>query len=169
MPYHRSRIITQVVIKLTRNQGGAPSHFVSTLIHHLITTRKIDTIIHRLASAYTGRSVAIKRAINTHLPSGTVTCGGNGGFFMWIGLPPDYDAKEIVKMAIEGVEKEGGVRVMSGDISECPGDENRLGWGERWIRISVSWCDEEVAVEGVRRFGVAMARWKKGERSKDRD
>lgn len=153
-------------MKLTRNQGGAPSHFVSTLIHHLITTRKIDTIIHRLVSVYTGRSVAIKRAINAHLPSGTVTCGGNGGFFMWIGLPPDYDAKEIVKMGVESFEGEGGVRVMSGSISECPGDKNGLGWGERWVRISVSWCDEEVAVEGVRRLGVAMGRWKKGERSK---
>lgn len=86
---------------------------------------------------------------------------------MWIGLPPGYDAREIMKMAVEGAEGEGGVRVMGGDISECPGKENELGWGERWIRISVSWCDEEVAVEGVRRLGLAVGRWKKGERSKD--
>lgn len=154
---------------LTRNQGGAPSHFVSTLIYHLITTREIDTIINRLTSTYTGRSVAIKHAISAHLPDSTVICGGNGGFFMWIGLPPDYDVREIVKMAVEGVDGGGGVRVMDGDISECPGNGNRLGWGERWFRISVSWCDEEVAVEGVRRLGVAAGRWKKGERSKGVD
>lgn len=86
---------------------------------------------------------------------------------MWIGLPSGYDAREIMKMAVEGAEGEGGVRVMGGDISECPGKENELGWGERWIRISVSWCDEEVAVEGVRRLSLAVGRWKKGERSKD--
>lgn len=88
---------------------------------------------------------------------------------MWIGLPPDYDAREIVKMAIEGVEGTGGVRVMSGDISECPGSKNELGWGDRWFRISVSWCDEEAAVEGVRRLCVAIERWKKGVKSKNEE
>lgn len=88
---------------------------------------------------------------------------------MWIGLPPDYDAREIVKLAIEGAEGAGGVRVMSGDISECPGSKNELGWGGRWFRISVSWCDEGTAVEGVKRLGVAVGMWKKGMRSKKLD
>lgn len=83
---------------------------------------------------------------------------------MWVGLPPDYNAKEITEMALEGSDGDGGVRVLSGDMSECPGDGNELGWENRWIRISVSWCDEETAVEGVRRLGAAIGRWEKGER-----
>lgn len=92
---------------------------------------------------------------------------------MWITLPPSYDAREISKMAVEGSKgsdgKMGGVRVMNGDLSECPGEGNQLGWGERSIRISVSWCSEEVAVEGVRRLGEAVGRWEKGDRSGDGD
>lgn len=69
-------------------------------------------------------------------------------------------------MGIEGAEGAGGVRVLSGDMSECPGSKNEMGWGNRWVRISLSWCDEGVAVEGVKRLGVAVERWRKGVRSK---
>ncbi|KAH0610486.1 uncharacterized protein H6S33_012013 [Morchella sextelata] len=136
--------------------GGNPSHFVSTLIHHVVKTRTIDSIIGTLRQTYTARCAAIIAAIREHLPAGTEICGGNGGFFMWVGLPEGYDARKIARIA----EEQEGVRVMNGDMTECPGDRNRMGWGDRWLRITESYCEEDVAVEGVRRLGAAVKRWK---------
>lgn len=142
-------------------QGGNSAHFVSTLIHHVVKTRAIDRIISTLQQTYTTRSRTIAAAIRAHLPAGTEICGGHGGFFMWVGLPQGYDARRIVRMAEEGGGGGGGgVRVMSGDMTECPGERNRMGWGDRWVRITVSYCEGEVAVEGVRRLGAAVERWR---------
>ncbi|KAH8152481.1 uncharacterized protein LAJ45_03321 [Morchella importuna] len=88
--------------------GGNSSHFVSTLIHHVVKTRAIDAIITTLRQTYTSRSGAIAAAIRAHLPAGTEICGGHGGFFMWVGLPPGYDARKIVRMAEEQGRRAGG-------------------------------------------------------------
>lgn len=138
--------------------GGVSSHFTSTLLHPLITTRSIDTIITTLKHTYTKRTSALLSAIQQHLPADTEVCGGHGGFFLWVGLPVGYDARAIARLAT-GLEG-GGVRVMNGDMTECPGEGNWMGWGERWIRITVSYCEEEEALEGLRRLGVAVERWR---------
>ena len=56
-----------------------------------------------------------------------------------------------------------------GDIFECPGkgpsgQPNWLGFGDRWIRVAISWCGAEAGVEGIRRLGRAVERWGLGER-----
>ena len=61
------------------------------------------------------------------------------------------------------------VTVGNGDLFECPGkgsngQSNWLGFGDRWIRVSVSWYGIMTGVEGIRRLGRAVERWKMGER-----
>jgi len=117
-----------------------------------------------------------------HPPASTSSPRGNsgGGYFLWVSLgpppppgqPPAYNAREIVKLAAQGeppigdaAEAEGGgewinkVTVGSGDLFECPGNGNAMGFGERWVRIAVSWCEEVEGVEGIRRLGRACTRW----------
>lgn len=53
--------------------------------------------------------------------------------------------------------------MLNGDRGECPGDT--LGWGDHCIRVAVSYCEADVAVEGIKRFAEAMKRWDDGERS----
>jgi len=53
--------------------------------------------------------------------------------------------------------------VLNGDRSECPGDA--LGWGDHCIRVSVSYCEADAAVEGIKRFAETMKRWDDDERS----
>ncbi|PWW80096.1 PLP-dependent transferase [Tuber magnatum] len=139
------------------HSGGAPSHFASTLIYPLITSRSIDSVISNLTKTYTVRCAAIITAIKTYFPKETTIYGGKGGFFLWIILPDHYDAREITKIAAKDVI------VLNGDKSECPGDT--LGWGDRCVRLAVSYCEADVAVEGVKKFAEAMKRWENGERS----
>lgn len=105
---------------------------------------------------------------------------------MWLKFPRGIDAKEVVKIA---GEKEGVV-VMGGEGGEVPnveedGEEgmgmgmemgysegveegleglgrNRMGWGERCIRISVSYLEAINIEEGVRRLGAAVGKWREG-------
>jgi len=79
---------------------------------------------------------------------------------VWIGLPDAINAKEVVTLA---AAKEG-VIVASGEMSECPGEGNKMGWGDKWIRIAISYCDGDELVEGVKRLGRALERWNVGER-----
>ena len=122
--------------------------------------RRIDGIIATLATAYTRRCRCLVAAIADYLPDGTDVWGGRGGFFVWIGLPAGTDARQVVALAAA----HEGVLVAGGDSSECPGAGNVMGWGRRWIRLSVSYCDENELVEGVRRLGRAVERWRDGER-----
>lgn len=95
--------------------------------------------------------------------------GGSGGYFLWVGIGPEsptsnlptINAREVVALA----STHENLVVASGDICECPGEGNWLKWGDRWVRIAVSYCDEEVGVEGIRRLGKAVERWLEGERS----
>ncbi|RPA97242.1 PLP-dependent transferase [Choiromyces venosus 120613-1] len=139
------------------HSGGAPSHFTSTLIYPLITSRSIDSVISNLTKTYTARSAAIIATVKTYFPEETIIYGGKGGFFIWIILPDPYDAREITKLAAKDVI------VLNGDKSECPGDT--LGWGDHCIRVAVSYCELDVAVEGIQKFAEAMKRWESGDRS----
>lgn len=123
--------------------------------------RKIDSIISTLTLAYTLRCGALVAAIHEFLPAGTEVWGGRGGFFVWVGLPKELDAWEIVRLAAAYE----GLVVASGGMSECPGEGNALGWADRWLRIAVSYCEEEELVEGVKRLARAVDRWREGERA----
>jgi DNA-binding transcriptional MocR family regulator len=150
------------------HSGGCPSQFTSMVVHSLLvqspgnSTRKIDVVIENLTRTYTKRCDALRKAIDYYLPQGTEIEGGKGGFFAWLRLPEGVDAAEVVKLAAEE-----GVIVASGGMSECPGKENNMGWGTRCIRISISYCEKDQIVGGIRRLGVAVGRWKAGERSKE--
>jgi len=125
--------------------------------------RMVDTIISTLTAAYTGRCAALRSAIRDFLPSGTEVWGGRGGYFVWVGLPPELDACEIVKLAAA----HEGLTVASGGMSECPGSGNSFGWAARWIRLAISYCEEDDLVEGVKRLARAVERWIGGERAPD--
>ncbi|KAF8544978.1 pyridoxal phosphate-dependent transferase [Trichophaea hybrida] len=149
------------------HSGGCPCQFQSAILYPLLLPvsprnplRKIDTIISTLTAAYTSRCRVLIDAIEEYLPENTEIWGGRGGFFIWIGLPDSINAKEVVALA---AAKEG-VIVASGEMSECSGEGNKMGWGDKWIRIAVSYCDGDELVEGVKRLGRALERWNAGER-----
>ncbi|KAL7273633.1 Valine--pyruvate aminotransferase [Rhizina undulata] len=119
-----------------------------------------------LTKTYTIRCNALISALQSKLPTGTKISGGRGGFFIWLQFPESYDARAIIALAAEKTEVSEGVIVASGEMSECPGEGNSLGWGERCVRISISWCEVEEALEGVERLRMAVERWEKGERAK---
>ena len=82
---------------------------------------------------------------------------------MWVELPHGYNAREIGKI---GIESEG-VKVGNGDLFDCPDGEgsgvgtgNKMGWGDRCMRLSISYQEADVLEEAVSRFAKAIKIWK---------
>lgn len=151
--------------------------------------RKINEIISGVKKVLGERASVFIDACYKYLPPGSEVLGypppgesgasgsgivpSGGGYFLWVSLGPPqphaspYDAREIVKLAAQGEPPTDGgegelinkVTVCSGALSECPGVGNEMGFGERWVRIAVSWCEAEEGVEGIRRLGRACRRW----------
>ncbi|KAF8473232.1 pyridoxal phosphate-dependent transferase [Kalaharituber pfeilii] len=152
------------------------------------SARLINTIIDHVASVLGDRAEASVAAVTKYLPKGSEVAtapipggeghplGQAGGYFLWVAIgpaapsPDAVDVREVVKLAQKGELDADGkgcinkVTVAGGDIFECPGKGNALGVGERWVRIAVSYCDVEEGVEGLKRLGRAVERWKAGER-----
>ncbi|KAK6351196.1 hypothetical protein TWF718_004366 [Orbilia javanica] len=158
-----TRVLAQVMGTSGANHsGGAPCQLSSTIIHRLLLEtegkkkRVIDDVIGNICMAYNRRAELLESLIKQYWPEGTEVQGGEGGYFVWVKLPEGYDARIIAKMAVER-----GVKVGGGDGFEVPvvkgvGEQNFMGWGDRYLRLSVSYLEEEDIKEGVRVLGEVM-------------
>ncbi|KAK6361571.1 hypothetical protein TWF730_005291 [Orbilia blumenaviensis] len=158
-------VLAQVMGKSGANHsGGTPCQFASTIIHRLLLLKEggeggrvIDNVIMNICAVYKRRATLLKEVIKRCWPEGTEVQGGEGGYFVWVKLPEGYDAREIAKRAVKR-----GVRVGGGDGFEVPvvkgvGEGNFMGWGERCLRLSVSYLDERVIEEGLGVLGEVIA------------
>ncbi|ANZ77132.1 BA75_04143T0 [Komagataella pastoris] len=127
--------------------GGAAGQMSSFLVADLITTGTIDKIIHHLNGVYQQRANTLKHLLDTYLPKGTTYTGGNGGYFMWVTLPDEYDTRSIVKDLSANYD----VLLASGDKCEVEGDCRH--WGLHSVRLCLSYLTEEEMTEGVKIWG----------------
>ncbi|KAK6521078.1 hypothetical protein TWF506_001311 [Arthrobotrys conoides] len=155
-------VLAQAMGKSGANHsGGTPCQLSSTIIHRLLLEsggkkRVIDDVIGNICAAYRRRAELLKRLIKEYWPEGTEVQGGEGGYFVWVKLPEGYDARETAKVAVER-----GVKVGEGDGFEVPvvkgvGEANVMGWGGKYLRLSVSYLEEDKIGEGIKVLGEAM-------------
>lgn len=77
--------------------GGTPAHLNSVIVGALLHTGMIHSIIAKLIDTYRRRSTSLRQALTEYLPQGTTILGGQGGYFMWVTIPNQYDGMEITK------------------------------------------------------------------------
>jgi len=110
---------------------------------------------------YAKRAQYLLQALKSQLPPNTKYTGECGGYFLWVELPKPYDARAIIKLSINS--ENGGIIVGGGDLFEVPDVsqkvQNGLGWGERCMRLSYSWLEEDELQDGVDRLGTAIRIW----------
>ncbi|RVD88567.1 uncharacterized protein DFL_002747 [Arthrobotrys flagrans] len=158
-----TRVLAQAMGRSGANHsGGTPCQLSSTIVHRLLLEdegkkkRVIDDVIGKICVAYKRRAGLLETLIKEYWPEGTEVQGGDGGYFLWVKLPEGYDAREVAKVAVGR-----GVKVGGGDGFEVPvvkgvGEGNSMGWGGRYLRLSVSYLEEEKIGEGVRILGEVM-------------
>lgn len=125
------------------DHGTCP--LLQRIIVQLFQNGQVDHHIATLTSLLRVHRDAMIAAIRRHLP-GTSVRTPNGGYFLWLELPADVDADELVRRAAAE-----GVSVFSGRLSfaeEAPG---------QFLRLAYSFATPARITEGVQRLGRAYA------------
>jgi DNA-binding transcriptional MocR family regulator len=77
-----------------------------------------------------------------------------GGYFLWLTLKGDLNAKEVAQRAME----DENLVVASGNMFQVKGDEAAATFDQN-IRLCFAWEDEENILEGVKRLARVLRGW----------
>jgi 2-aminoadipate transaminase len=145
----------QVIEKLVRAKQAADLH-TSTLsqylIYELVHDGFLEQHIPRLREAYRRRRDAMLSALERHFPDGVTWTRPDGGMFLMVRLPADWNATELLQQALQQ------------RVAFVPGDDFHLnGEGRHTFRLNFSNASLEMIEEGVERLGNLLkevARWR---------
>ncbi|CCE79415.1 Piso0_001476 [Millerozyma farinosa CBS 7064] len=133
----------QLAVTGANRSGGTPGQLATLVVKYLIESGKLDTIISGLIKAYSGRAEVLKKSLQEFFPDSLEINGGNGGYFVWVKIPGNFDHKKVV----EEVAKEKAV-LASGDNFEVSQDERQ--WGKHYVRLSISFLEEDDIREAIK-------------------
>ncbi|RXG86638.1 PLP-dependent aminotransferase family protein [Bradyrhizobium zhanjiangense] len=127
----------------SHKSDGGTSPLLQRIVVQLFRSGKVDQHVAALSSLLRVHRDAMIDAIREHLP-GTSVCAPNGGYFLWVQLPAEIDADELVRRA--GNE---GVSIISGRL--CFAEEP----AGSFLRLAYSFSAPDEIAEGVKRLGRA--------------
>jgi 2-aminoadipate transaminase len=94
---------------------------------------------------YRERRDAMLAGLRDHMPPGTSWTRPQGGFFVWLQLPPGLDSQAMLPRAV------------SARIAYVPGTAfYGDGFGSRYMRLSYCFPTPERIIEGTRRLGAVL-------------
>lgn len=102
-----------------------------------------ETHTARTNAIYKARRDAMLEALQAHMPDGVSWTRPEGGMFVWVELPGNIDAAELLKRSIERV----GVAFVPGRAFHPDGS------GANTLRLSFSCADFQKIEEGISRLG----------------
>jgi DNA-binding transcriptional MocR family regulator len=104
--------------------------------------------VERLRSAYRKRRDALVGGLTEALPETIELNRPQGGFFVWVRLPPGYPAARLLELS------------QANGVSFMPGNAFSLTDGlDTSLRLSFSRYGPEQLAEAARRIGDAFQRW----------
>jgi len=124
--------------KITVSPDCATQRVAARFIEAGHMRRHIDWIIE----LYRPRRDAMLAALADHMPAGVSWTRPEGGMFVWVTLPPEIDADDLFRRAIEH------------KVAFIPGSKFYPAGMTRTneLRLNFSYSDEELIREGVRRL-----------------
>ncbi|XP_011298708.1 uncharacterized protein YER152C-like [Fopius arisanus] len=126
------------VIKILRLSGillsgGAVNHYVSGVITSLLELKYADEYLDLLKKTYAERLAAVCEILNRYLPRCCSYDKPEGGYFIWITLPPDCDAAEFMKWCNEKYR-----------VTAIPGVRfSNTGEAKNFLRLSIAFHPTE--------------------------
>jgi DNA-binding transcriptional MocR family regulator len=124
---------------------GSTNGFASMVVGTFMKRGGLAAHIETLRSAYRARRDAMYDALAREMPDGVTWTRTEGGFFLWLTLPPRTD---VAKMNARAVEE----RIVTLSGTECFPD----GRGAHNLRLSFSLQPPDRIAEGIRRLGRAI-------------
>ncbi len=141
-----------VIQKLAISKQGADlcsNSFGQRIILECARRGLIDKHVKSIIDVYRKKRDLMLRALAEHFPDEVEWTYPEGGFFVWVTLPEEMDAKALLPRAV-ATER---VAYVSGGASFVDGS------GKNTIRLAYSQASDEDIEEGIRRLG----RFLKGE------
>ncbi|CAI4060597.1 2-aminoadipate transaminase SKDI_05G2320 [Saccharomyces kudriavzevii IFO 1802] len=129
--------------------GGTPSQLNSMIVGELLRSGAAQRCIAHLRAVYSERAAVLTAALKKCMPPGTEMPPLRGGYFVWITLPPAYNAMEISTV----LAKKYNVILANGSNFEVLGDEKN--WGRSSFRLSISFLETHQIERGIELFGAA--------------
>jgi DNA-binding transcriptional MocR family regulator len=124
---------------------GSTNGFASLVVGTFMRRGGLARHIEMLRTAYRLRRDAMYRALEREMPAGVTWTRTEGGFFLWLTLPP---RTEMAKVAARAEQE----RVVALPGTDCFPD----GRGTHNIRLAFSLQNEEGIAEGIRRLATAI-------------
>jgi 2-aminoadipate transaminase len=135
----------RVVTSLVLAKQGADLHtgtLAQLLAHEVCRGGFLDRHVLALRRAYGERRDAMLRALEEHMPTGVRWTRPEGGLFLWLVLPRELDARQILRQALEQ------------KVAFVPGTGfHPAGGGENTLRLNFSHSPPERIAVGVQRLG----------------
>lgn len=105
----------------------------------------LDQHVRDLRVAYAARRDAMFAALEAHMPDGVRWTRPQGGLFLWLTLPADLDARDVLKHALER------------HVAFVPGAAfHATGGGRNTLRLNFSYCKPERITQGIRELSKAV-------------
>ena len=105
----------------------------------------MDENIKSTIENYRKKRANMLAAFEKYMPQGVSWTKPEGGLFLFVTLPEQYDAADLFQLAIKE-----NVAFVTGESFHCDGS------GKNTLRINFSYMPEERAEEGVRRLAAAI-------------
>jgi 2-aminoadipate transaminase len=130
------------VAELATNTYISPSMVAQAIVYEFCASGAIERSIATVKTALAQRAGTLAQALRRELPEAEFV-SPQGGYFMWVTLPPGTDVSALHRVAAER-----GVAFVKGTDFVLEGDENTL-------RLAYSGVTPEQIDEGVARLAVA--------------
>jgi len=137
-----SDIIKKIIKYGVLHSGGGFNPFTSEIINSMVSSGRLNKHIQTLKSTYSRRVKTLCIELKKYLPKEMEFHTPSGGYFVWVELPDQIDAKAFRKKA-----KKHDVDFLPGVLfSSHDGLKN-------YIRLSFAFYSEHSLKEGAKRLG----------------
>ena len=127
------------------DSGGGINHLGALIVAELATSGAYEPHVDRLRAALAGRRDVLAAGLREHVPGATFLLPG-GGYFIWLRLPPNVSAAEVLQRAASR-----GTGGLAGSAFTPGGATDR-----NVIRLSFSMYPPNQLAEATRRLGAAV-------------
>ena len=137
-------IIDKLVVAKQATDLCAPV-FDQCVTARFVESGAMDENIKGTIENYRKKRENMLTCFRKYMPEGVTWTEPDGGLFLFMTLPPQYDATDLFHMAIQE-----SVAFVIGEAFHCDGS------GKNTLRINYSYMPEDRAEEGVRRLAAAI-------------
>lgn len=141
---------TEVIRRLVLMKQAADLHSptINQIVTHRVARDHFDAHVATLRDTYKARRDRMLAALAREMPEGVTWTKPDGGMFIWLTLPPQIDAAQLLATSLQ-TER---VAFVPGRAFFADGSNGNT------LRLSFSCADERMIDDGMRRLGQAIRR-----------